>query len=59
MYLHPIGEGEVLYLSLGHCRSHYDPSPNGAFVTHPLRCAWNYPVYYELLRRALRWGLGL
>jgi type 1 glutamine amidotransferase len=59
MYLHPVGEGEVLYLSLGHCRSHYDPSPNGAFVTHPLRCAWNYPVYYELLRRALRWGLGL
>ncbi len=59
MYLHDVGEGEVLYLSLGHCRGHYDPSPNGAFITHPLRCAWDYPVYYELLRRALRWGLNL
>lgn len=59
MYQHDVGEGTVLYLALGHCRSHYDPSPNGAFIPHPSRCAWNYPVYYELLRRGLRWGLGL
>jgi type 1 glutamine amidotransferase len=59
MYLHEVGAGTVLYLSLGHCRSHYDPSPSGAFIPHPSRCAWNYPVYYELLRRGLRWGLGL
>jgi len=57
LYLRHHGEGTVLYCSLGHCRSHYDPSPNGAFVTHPLRCAWDYPVYYELLRRSLRWGI--
>lgn len=59
MYMHDVGAGSVLYLALGHCRSHYDPSPNGAFVVHPLRCAWSYPVYYELLRRGLRWGLAL
>jgi type 1 glutamine amidotransferase len=59
MYLHAVGAGSVLYLSLGHCRGHYDPSPGGAFVSHPSRCAWNYPVYYELLRRGLRWGLSL
>lgn len=58
MYTHEVGAGSVLYLALGHCRSHYDPSPNGAFVVHPLRCAWTYPVYYELLRRSLRWGLA-
>jgi type 1 glutamine amidotransferase len=57
MYLRPLGRGSVLYCSLGHCRSHFDPSPSGAFFIHPLRCAWNYPVYYELLRRALHWGL--
>lgn len=22
-------------------------------VPHPERCAWNYPVYYEWLRRGL------
>lgn len=58
LYLRDLGAGSVLYLSLGHCRGHYDPSPNGAFVPHPLRCAWSYPVYYELLRRSLRWGFG-
>lgn len=59
MYLRDQGEGAVLYLALGHCRSHYDPSPNGAFIPHPLRCAWAYPVYYELLRRSLRWSLRI
>jgi type 1 glutamine amidotransferase len=59
MYQHTVGAGSVLYLALGHCRSHYDPSPSGAFIPHPMRCAWNYPVYYELLRRGLRWGLSL
>jgi type 1 glutamine amidotransferase len=59
LYLHRVGQGEVLYLTLGHCRSHYDPSPNGAYIPHMARCAWNYPIYYELLRRALRWGLDL
>lgn len=59
MYLHAVGAGTVLYLSLGHCRSHYDPSPNGAFIVHPSRCAWDYPVYRELLRRGLGWGLEL
>ena len=58
MYLHQVGAGSVLYLSLGHCRGHYDPSPNGAFIVHPLRGAWAYPVYYELLRRGMRWGLA-
>jgi type 1 glutamine amidotransferase len=58
LHLNEVGRGSVLYLSLGHCRSHYDPSPNGVPIVHPARCAWNYPVYYELLRRGLRWGLG-
>jgi len=22
------------------------------------RCAWDVPVYYELLRRGIRWGIG-
>jgi type 1 glutamine amidotransferase len=57
MYLHPAGEGQVLYLTLGHCTGKYDMQPllDVAPVT---RCAWNYPVFYELLRRGIRWGIG-
>ena len=28
------------------------------FYAHPERCAWNYPVYYDLLRRGLAWAMG-
>lgn len=58
LYEHAVGAGAVLYLSLGHCRGHYDPSPNGAFIVHPTLGAWAYPVYRELLRRAIAWGTG-
>ncbi len=59
LYERRVGEGAVLYLTLGHCRGHYDLAPIRPFNPHPERCAWNYPVYYELLRRGLRWGLRL
>jgi type 1 glutamine amidotransferase len=57
MYLHPVGDGQVLYLTLGHCTGKYDMRPlmDVAPIT---RCAWNYPVFYELLRRGIRWGIG-
>lgn len=58
LYRRPFGAGEVLYLTLGHCRGHYDLEPIKRFAPHPDRCAWNYPVYYELLRRAIRWAKG-
>ena len=58
MYLHPVGEGQVLYLTLGHCTGKYDMRPlmDVAPIT---RCAWNEPVFYELLRRGIRWGVGI
>jgi len=56
LYERQLGEGGVLYLTLGHCRGHYDLRPVADFWPHPQRCAWNYPIYYELLRRAIRWG---
>ena len=57
MYVHNYGAGEVLYLLLGHCRGKYDMQPIMDVV--PIeRCAWNSPVYYELLRRGIRWGIG-
>lgn len=56
LYERRVGEGAVLYLTLGHCRGHYDLRPLADFWPHPQRCAWNYPIYAELLRRAIRWG---
>lgn len=57
LYLNPYGKGEVLYLLLGHCRGKYDLQPFMDIC--PIdRCAWEYPVFYELLRRGIRWGIG-
>jgi hypothetical protein len=58
MYLHPTGAGEVLYITLGHCCGKYDLRPL-ANIAPVHRGAWQNPVYYELLRRSIRWGIGL
>ena len=58
MYLHPYGQGEVLYLTLGHCRGKYDLQP--LMDVAPIeRGAWDSPVFYELLRRGINWGIGV
>ncbi len=58
MYLHPQGKGEVLYLTLGHCRGKYNMRPLIDVYPRVERCAWEYPVFTELLRRGLRWAKG-
>ena len=57
MYLHPWGEGEVLYLSLGHCSGKHDMKPI-ADISPVVRGSWDSPTYYELLRRGIAWGTG-
>ncbi len=58
MYLRPLGDGAVLYNTLGHCRSHYDMVPVKDYYPNVDRCSWDLPVFYELLRRSLRWARG-
>ena len=58
MYLRPLGQGAVLYNTLGHCRGHYDMRPVMDYYPTIERCSWQKPQYYELLRRSLRWALG-
>ena len=55
-YLHPVGAGEVLYLTLGHCRGHYDMQPMIEFYEVPEKGSWALPVFYDLLRRGLDWA---
>lgn len=57
LYTRDIGKGRIVYNTLGHCRSHYDLPDLEPFYAHPERCAWNYPVYYDLLRRGLDWAM--
>lgn len=55
-YINRIGEGAVLYLTLGHCRGHYDLNSLGVdFYPVPEKGSWQLPVFYELLRRGLAW----
>lgn len=58
-YLRDVGEGQVFYCTLGHCRGHYDVTVMTPFYPHTERCAWNYPIYYELLRRSIKWAMGI
>lgn len=57
LYTHRYGEGEVLYLTLGHCRGKYDMRPFMPVVSID-RGSWVVPEFYELLRRGIRWGIG-
>ncbi len=58
MYLRQLGDGAVLYNTLGHCRGHYDMVPVVDYYPVVERGSWAQPAYYELLRRSLRWARG-
>lgn len=59
MYLKKVGAGEVLYLTLGHARGHYDMRPLMDEYPTVERGSWPVPAFNELLRRSLRWAAGL
>ena len=54
IYAHP---GSLLSanLQLGHCRGHYDLQPMADWWPTVDRCAWDLPVFYDLLRRGIEW----
>ncbi len=56
MYLRDLGQGSILYNTLGHCRGHYDMAPVLDYYPRIERCSWEKPAYYELLRRSLVWA---
>jgi type 1 glutamine amidotransferase len=59
LYVHEHGAGAVLYCTLGHCRGRFDMQPLMQEYPRLERCSWESPVYYELLRRAIRWAARL
>jgi type 1 glutamine amidotransferase len=59
LYHRPHSGGEVMYLTLGHCRGKYDLRELMPVYPYMERCSWNSPTYYELLRRGIRWAARL
>ena len=59
MYLKKHGDGEVLYLTLGHARGRYDMRPLMQEYSQVERGSWKLPAFLELLRRAIRWAARL
>ena len=55
-YLKDHGKGAVLYLTLGHCRGHYDLEPLMDYWPTVERCAWDLPVFHHLLKRGVAWA---
>ena len=61
-----VGRGGVTYIALGHCHSPasnrqrlVDPSVDASGVSPPvLRVTWESDAYLQLLRNAIRWGVG-
>jgi type 1 glutamine amidotransferase len=54
-YIKRHGQGGVLYLTLGHCRGHYDLQPMLDWWPSVDRGSWDLPVFYDLLRRGIGW----
>ena len=59
LYLRSVGAGELLYCTLGHCRGRYDMQPLMAEYPTVERGSWKLPVFYDLLRRGIRWASRL
>lgn len=56
LYVRRHGAGELLYCTLGHCRGKYDMQPMMEEYPRVERGSWKLPVFYELLRRGIRWA---
>jgi type 1 glutamine amidotransferase len=48
-------KGAVLYLTLGHCRGHFDLRPHKDFLPELDRGSWNTPEFNTLLDRSIEW----
>lgn len=57
MYIRKLGDGEILYLTLGHARGHYDAPHRTPYFPEIERGAWQTTEMYELIRRSVSWGL--
>ena len=58
LYRKKIGEGEIVYFTLGHRRGHYDMKPLVDYYPAVEKGAWEIAPYRTILRRGLDWAVG-
>ena len=56
MYRHPVGDGGVLYLALGHANRPFDKPRPEAPDSPDRHGPWSLPVFQELIRRGIDWA---
>jgi len=59
LYRRRLGAGEVVYFTLGHCRSHWDmvdPPFDGSRYPKLQRGSWDVLEFREVLRRTVAWA---
>lgn len=59
LYRRALDRGEVLYLTLGHCRGHYDMRPLMDRWPRIDRGSWDTPEFRTLVSRGLAWAARL
>lgn len=59
MYRKRVGNGEVLYLTLGHARGHWDAPHRTPYYPRVERGSWSSPAFRELVSRGIRWAAGV
>jgi len=57
-YLRELDKGCVLYLTLGHCRGHYDMQPLIDYYPVIEKGSWDLPVFHDLVHRGIAWAKG-
>ena len=58
LYRKRVGEGEIVYFTLGHRRGHYDMAPLVNYYPTVEKGAWEIAPYMEILRRGIEWAKG-
>ncbi|MFN3231324.1 MAG: ThuA domain-containing protein [Alphaproteobacteria bacterium] len=59
LYLKKVGDGEVLYFTLGHRRGHWDAPHRTPYYPEVEEGSWATPEFHEVLRRGIRWAARL
>jgi type 1 glutamine amidotransferase len=58
MYRRRVGNGAVLYLTLGHSSRSFGPPRPDAPPNPDRHGSWDSPVFQQLVRRSLEWAAG-
>ena len=56
LYRKPVGQGEILYFTLGHRRGHFDMAPLIEYYPEVEKGAWEDAPFLEVLRRGIGWA---